>query len=135
MKKLPDKLAEIQEQRRMTTSKTVTDAIISLQAQGYDIKIKDLIFVTGLSRSVFAKPHVRRILIKYGVVEPRKSAIGDVYGRNDKASKHKALLSEKDSYIARLLIENERLKQECEILRGKIFLLMHKNSIIDDKLE
>lgn len=130
MRKIPDKLVEIQEERRKATSETVLKAILELQAQGYDAKIKDLMFVTGLSRSVYAKPHIRRILIEYGVVEPRKGPVDDKCGTSNGAGKYKALLSEKDGYIGRLLLENERLKQECEILRGKIFLLMCKNTSI-----
>ena len=47
----------------------VTQAILVLESQGYNIKIKDLISVTGLSRSVFAKPHIREVLVEYGIIQ------------------------------------------------------------------
>jgi len=55
MKKLPQRPLEKQESERTATAAAVTDAIIELEAQGYNTRIKDLMFVTGLSRSVFAK--------------------------------------------------------------------------------
>ena len=36
------------------------------------------------------------------------------------------LLAEKDGYIQRLLNENDQLRYEVELLRGKVHLLMHK---------
>ena len=36
------------------------------------------------------------------------------------------LLAEKDGYIQRLLNENNQLRYEVELLRGKVHLLMHK---------
>lgn len=36
------------------------------------------------------------------------------------------LLAEKNGYIQRLITENEQMKYEIELLRGKIHLLMHK---------
>lgn len=62
MNKLPKGLAEKQEMDRQKTINIMLRAIASLKAKGYSIKIKDLIEVTGLSRSVFAKPHIRKIL-------------------------------------------------------------------------
>ena len=54
-KTIPESLAQRQEKMRQKTSDTVVQAILSLEAQGYDIKIKDLMCMTGLSRSVFSK--------------------------------------------------------------------------------
>lgn len=54
-----------------TTITMVTNAIIELEAQGYSIKIRDIMDVTGLSRSVFAKPHIRKILVEYGISKPK----------------------------------------------------------------
>lgn len=51
-KKLPQSLVEKQEQTRNNTIEIVTSAIVELEAQGYSIKIRDLMEVTGLSRSV-----------------------------------------------------------------------------------
>ena len=57
---IPKSLVQRQEKTRKDTVEMVTQAILVLESQGYNIKIKDLISVTGLSRSVFAKPHIFR---------------------------------------------------------------------------
>ena len=51
-KKLPQSLVERQKRTRNNTIDVVTNAIIELEAQGYKIKIRDIMEVTGLSRSV-----------------------------------------------------------------------------------
>ena len=63
---IPKSLVQRQEKTRKDTVEMVTQAILVLESQGYNIKIKDLISVTGLSRSVFAKPHIREVLVEYG---------------------------------------------------------------------
>lgn len=122
-RKLPQSLIEKQERTRSNTIEAVTNAIIELEAQGYSIKIRDLIEVTGLSRSVFAKPHIRKVLVEYGVSKPDwiKSS-----PTQKKSRDIETLLAEKDGYIQRLLTENEQMKYEIELLRGKIHLLMHQ---------
>jgi hypothetical protein len=129
-KKLPQSLLNKQESERLATASTVTNAIIELQSQGYNTRIKDLMFVTGLSRSVFAKPHIRKILVEYRIIEP--SDIKFSNGTDKKNRDIETILAEKDGYIDRLLFVIEQLREECEILRGKIHLLTHKNSIADD---
>ena len=69
-KKLHQSLVEKQERTRNNTIEIVTSAIVELEAQGYSIKIRDLMEVTGLSRSVFAKPHIRKVLVEYGISKP-----------------------------------------------------------------
>lgn len=123
-KKLPQSLVERQKRTRNNTIDVVTNAIIELEAQGYKIKIRDIMEVTGLSRSVFAKPHIRKVLVEYGISKPD-------WVESPPTSKRKphdiaTLLAEKDGYIQRLLTENEQMKYEIELLRGKIHLLMHK---------
>ena len=70
MKEVPTKLLEYQDQVRMETEQKVRCAIEELKAEGYTVRIKDLVEYTGLSRSVFAKPHIRKLLENY---EDRKS--------------------------------------------------------------
>ena len=125
-KQLPQSLLDKQESERAATSAAVTDAIIELESQGYNVRIKDLMFVTGLSRSVFAKPHIRKVLVEYGVVNPSDDTLTttDVTSRN--VSK---LLAEKDGYIQRLLFEREQLINEIQLLRGEIHLLTHKSAL------
>ena len=131
-KKFPQSLAEKQERTRNNTIEMVTNAIVELEAQGYSIKIRDIIEVTGLSRSVFAKPHIRKVLVEYGISKP-------AWVESPPVSKSKSrdiatLLAEKDGYIQRLLAENEQMKYEIELLRGKIHLLMHKVAAASDDI-
>lgn len=49
---IPKSLVQRQEKIRQKTLEVVTQAILALESQGYNIKIKDLVSVTGLSRSV-----------------------------------------------------------------------------------
>lgn len=123
-KKLPKSLTEKQERTRNNTIEMVTNAIVELEAQGYRIKIRDLIEVTGLSRSVFAKPHIRKLLVEYGISKPDWIESPPTSKRESRDIA--TLLAEKDGYIQRLLAENEQMKYEIELLRGKIHLLMHK---------
>ena len=102
----------------------VTQAILALESQGYNIKIKDLVSVTGLSRSVFAKPHVRKVLVEHGIIQPQITEGADK--ANNASPRMAMLLAEKDGYIQRLLNENDQLRYEVELLRGKVHLLMHK---------
>jgi hypothetical protein len=130
MKKLPKHLLDKQESERAATVSAVTDAIIGLMAQGYSPRIKDIMSVTGLSRSVFAKPHIRRVLVEYGIVEPSDIEPPREGGKTRRDIK--MIIAEKDGYIDRLLFENDQLRHECEILRGEIHLLTHRISIMDN---
>ena len=65
-KKLPNALAEKQERQRQETSNKVLHAFIELQAQGCRLSISNLMDFTGLSRSVFSKPHVRAVMAEFG---------------------------------------------------------------------
>lgn len=61
MKEVPTKLLEYQDQVRMETEQKVRCAIEELKAEGYTVRIKDLVEYTGLSRSVL----LSRILENY----------------------------------------------------------------------
>ena len=128
-KKLPQRLLEKQESERAATVAAVTDSINELESQGYDTRIKDIMLVTGLSRSVFAKPHIRKVLIEYGVVVPQdiESMLKDNNSRRDVT----AILAEKDGYIQRLLFVIEQLTHEIELLSGEVHLLTHKYMLED----
>ena len=119
---IPKSLVQRQEKIRQKTLEVVTQAILALESQGYNIKIKDLVSVTGLSRSVFAKPHVRKVLVEHGIIQPQITEGADK--ANNASPRMAMLLAEKDGYIQRLLNENDQLRYEVELLRGKVHLLM-----------
>ena len=121
---IPKSLVQRQEKIRQKTLEVVTQAILALESQGYNIKIKDLVSVTGLSRSVLANPHVRKVLVEYGIIQPQITEGADK--ANNASPRMAMLLAEKDGYIQRLLNENNQLRYEVELLRGKVHLLMHK---------
>lgn len=117
MREIPKKLLEYQEQTRAETEHKVLCAIEELKAEGYTVRIKDLVEYTGLSRSVFAKPHIRKLLENYEIGNPLpKDSKQDGQIRRDKVEER----------IKRLTEENTELKKECELLRGRLFLLMQK---------
>ena len=117
MREIPKKLLEYQEKARAETEHKVLCAIEELKAEGYTVRIKDLVEYTGLSRSVFAKPHIRKLLENYEIGNPsQKGNKQDGQIRRDKVEER----------IKRLTEENTELKKECELLRGRLFLLMQK---------
>ena len=132
MRKVPEQLTAKQEKQRQKTINLVLRTIHDLKNEGYSIKIKDLMEATGLSRSVFAKPHIRKLLtdngIGYAKTEPSVPA-PPVSPKQSQITNLKEKLAQKDEYIAKLTDENQALKNECELLRGKLFLLMQRQSI------
>lgn len=127
MSKLPGKLREKQEHQRQITINLVLRAIAELEAEGYSIKIKDLMDRAGLSRSVFAKPHIRELLVSKGIVKAETSC-DDTVASKDKSSSSslRNKLRQKDIRISALTSENEALRDECALLRGQLFLLMQR---------
>ena len=132
MRKVPEQLVAKQETQRQKTTNLVLRAIHDLNSEGYSIKIKDLMEATGLSRSVFAKPHIRKLLtdngIGYAKAEPSVPVL-PVSRKQSQIVNFKEKLAKKNEYIAKLTDENQALKNECELLRGKLFLLMQRQSI------
>lgn len=127
--KIPQPLKDKQEATRQSTINTVLRAIRELQAQGYTVKIKDLMEYTGLSRSTFGKLHVRDVLMRCGIVEGKVAVAEEVDAKVPILSTMKRLRAElrhKDERIAKLRAENAELKHECELLRGRLFLLMQR---------
>ncbi|MFI3255399.1 MAG: DUF6262 family protein [Eubacteriales bacterium] len=118
MKKLQKGLENQQEQQREETINKVLHGIQILEEEGQKVTISALMELTGLSRSVFAKEHIRVLL---GDKPSRKRKSGK------KCNKTMHDDDEKDKIIADLREKNTELEKECEFLRGRLFLLMEKN--------
>jgi hypothetical protein len=134
MSKQPKQLLEKQEMQRQKTMNLVIRAITELNAEGYSIKIKDLMEATELSRSVFSKPHIRKILLNNGIGYAKENLVIPASSissprKQSQISNLKAKIVKKDMYIANLTEENEALKNECELLRGRLFLLMQRQQM------
>lgn len=127
--KIPKELAQKQEHQRQSTINIVLRAISELKAEGHIIRIKDLMDYTGLSRSVFSKKHIRAILIGQGVVSQKDCDSARVHPKQSGESRFRQKLTKKDLRIRELMAENASLKSECELLRGKLFLLMQRQSL------
>ncbi|WP_287715049.1 DUF6262 family protein [Blautia sp.] len=121
-KGLPKQLTEKQELMRQQSINKVLRAIEELKAEGRSVTITALVEFTGLSRSVFSKEHIRELLVDYGysgikTQEPKKIT---------KKEKLADIVAEKDRKIQELRAEKEELERECELLRGRLFLLMQE---------
>lgn len=130
--RLPEKLSAKQEQTRQETINKVLHALSELQAQGCRLSIKNLMEYTGLSRSVFAKSHVRAVLSEYvaAFTRPEASATNEEPPANQmNEQKLRSEIRKKDTQIKRLREENAALKEECELLRGRLFLLMQRQNL------
>lgn len=127
--KIPQALKDKQESTRQSTINAVLKAVHELQVQGYAVRIKELMEYTGLSRSTFGKPHVRKVLVRCGIVEGKTvEEDADSKAPPSKTKQLRAELKRKGERLAKLRAENAELKQECELLRGKLFLLMQHKS-------
>jgi DNA-binding MarR family transcriptional regulator len=126
MSKLPHVIKEKQEFQRQQTVNKVLRAIKNLDNEGINIRIKDLIEYTGLSRSTFAKKHVRAILVEKGIVEPKKEESKIKTNKPTRISNLIKKIEERETYISKLKSENSELKYEIELLRGRLFLLMQR---------
>lgn len=119
-KKIPQALLDRQELERQQTVNRILRAIEDFQAQGCRLSIKSLMDYTGFARSTFAKPHVREVLSRHGFASDSEAP------EQSKKRKQSEKFREKDERIQRLTEENAALKQECELLRGRLFLLMQR---------
>jgi len=127
--KVPKELQAKQEQQRQTTINTVLRAVSDLRAEGHQLTIKNLMEYTGLSRSVFAKKHIRAVLVRQGIVAEKIEGSEQRSSKSSGKQRVKQKLAEKDRQILRLTEENAALKSECELLRGRLFLLMQRQSL------
>ncbi|HOT58594.1 MAG TPA: DUF6262 family protein [Spirochaetales bacterium] len=127
--KVPKELIARQEHQRQTTINTVMRAISELRAEGHRLTIKNLMDYTGLSRSVFGKKHIRAVLVSQGIIASEACEAESTPPESTAKQRMKRKLEENDQQIRRLTEENTALKSECEMLRGKLFLLMQRQSL------
>lgn len=120
-KKLPKGLVEKQELQRQETINKVLRACADIKSEGGEVTISALMEYTGLSRSTFAKPHIREFL-----AECRYAAMAS---HKRKKIKQAEVIAEKDRQIVELRVANEKLARECELLSGRLFLLMNNGKI------
>lgn len=126
--KVPKELQAKQEQQRQTTINTVLRAISELRAEGHQLTIKNLMEYTGLSRSVFAKKHIRDVLVSQRIVTAKVGGFSQIKNKASYEYSLKQKLEKKEQQIFQLREENAALKNECELLRGRLYLLMHSQS-------
>lgn len=121
-KKLPTGLVKKQELQRQETINRVLRAVADVQDEGKKVTISALTEFTGLSRSTFAKSHIRELLVEYGY------ALSDnmVSLSKGKKTSLSEVVSDKDRLIAELRAKNAELERECKFLRGRLFLVMQK---------
>lgn len=122
-KMLPTGLAEKQELQRQETINKVLRACADVQADGRKVTIAALVEYTGLARSTFAKPHIRKLLAEYGYASGDNAAVPH---KRKKVKWDDDTIAEKDRQIAELRAKNAKFEQECELLRGRLFLVMQK---------
>lgn len=122
-KKLPEGLAKKQELQRQETINKVLRAIDDIKNEGRKVTISSLVEFTGLSRSTFAKPHIRKLLAEYGFVGCGNTTSSHKYKRNSSSD----VVSGKDRLIAELRAKNAELERESELLRGRLFVVMQKH--------
>lgn len=123
-KKLPIGLTEKQELQRQESINKVLRACADIKAEGKKVTIAALVEYTGLTRSTFAKSHIRELLAEYGYGSFDAASVAS----KAKQSKRDDIVAEKDRQIAVLRVKNSELEKECELLRGRLFLMMEKNS-------
>lgn len=121
-KSIPPTLVARQEHQRQETMNKVLRAIEDIKAEGRKVSISTLVEFTGLSRSAFAKPHIRSLLEGLGYA-PRTDAAKTP--RSSIKSNGQDTV-EKDRMIAQLRARNKELERECELLRGRLYLAMQK---------
>ena len=142
MKDIPDALKERQSKTRQKTVTEVNKAINELRNEGYLISLKLLVERTCLSRSVFRKEHIRQILKenKVGMYAERKTVSNNtdqstvqfksiqkqLEKNNNKIEKLLTELSSKQLQINNFQKSLSEKNDECELLRGEIFMLYKK---------
>jgi hypothetical protein len=129
MRKIPDSLIDLQQKQREQTVSVVKTAIQELQAEGFPITIKCLCERTGLSRSVFSKPHVKSVLseAKFPTKAISEGTLEMKYERLLlQLEKSKRMETDLKSANIKLRETVQDLRSECELLRGELHTLMQQ---------
>lgn len=126
-KKLPQGLAEKQELQRQETINKVLRAAADIKSEGGEVTISVLREYTGLSRSTFAKPHIRELLQERGCTAKGIVPLSPRY----KQTQQDEIILGKDRQITELKAKNEELERECELLRGRLFLAIQNTKFAD----
>ena len=124
---LPQSLEQKQLDQRQATIDKVQQAIDELKAEKAIVKIKKLVEVTGLSRSVFNKDHIKEVLKKNQVCQYEPKNLLDITPSDDERmitlEKKLIFMTAKfnDEYKRRLRIqkEKEELEEDYQLLLGK----------------
>lgn len=103
-KKLPIGLAKKQELQRQETINKVLRACTDIKGEGKNVTISALVEYTGLSRSTFAKPHIRELLTEHGYASGCSAATA-----KRKKVKQTEAIAEKDRQIEELRAKIDRL--------------------------
>lgn len=131
MRKIPDSLLNLQQKQREQTISAVKSTIQELKAEGCPITIKRLCERTGLSRSVFSKPHVKALMDEELFHIPAKTVSeGTLESQYAKLllqlEKSKRRESDLKSANIQLRETIQELRSECELLRGELHSLMQR---------
>lgn len=136
MRQLPDEIKNYQEDIKAETIDKVQNAINELQAEGAIITRKLLRERASVSNSVLSKPHIIEVLKKNKVCQfsiKKKISVtnnNDVLLELSKATKKIVKLEEKvkdlENRLNKEKVEYYKLKEDNEILRGKLHILMQK---------
>lgn len=118
MKKLSNSLIKQQNGKREQTIIKVEKAIAELKSEGFNLSIKLISERSKLSRSVFSKPHVKKILQEQKMREiavPKEKSSNQIIKQRE---------NDKDELIKKLKNELSLKGTECELLRGRLHILM-----------
>lgn len=131
MKKIPDSLLDLQRKQREQTISAVKSTIQELKAEKCLITIKRLCERTGLSRSVFNKPHVKALMDEELFHIPAKAVSeGTLESQYAKLllQLEKSRRRESDLKLANMQLREtvQELRSECELLRGELHSLMQR---------
>lgn len=129
MRTVPKALIEMRKNQKAETIVIINNAIKELNDEGFKITVKNLVERTGLSRSLFSKPHIKGLLPKpelTKIINVDVLNTNDIFKLKEKLQKSLFLNEEKDIKILRLKNELYEKRDECELLRGKLHIIMQK---------